>query len=48
VIRALNPSGLRIGLSNKSIEKCFLDTTDNQELIEEFEQEVFGYRIRPS
>lgn len=56
LMRALNPThgGLRIGLSSKSVEKCFLDfmnehfVNDNKtknEIIYEFERDIFGYQL---
>ena len=53
-MRMLCPSGLRIGLSNKSFETALLkivETLDmsreeKERVLGEFEEEVFGYRIR--
>ena len=49
LVRSLNPTtGLRIGLSGKSLEKCFLKFAEDYNqasTIEEFERDIFGYRI---
>lgn len=51
LVRCLNPAtGLRIGLSSKSMEKVFLEHVKDQdlsgEIIGDFEKNVFGYRIQ--
>eukprot|EP00356_Strombidium_inclinatum_P015208 CAMPEP_0170481522 /NCGR_PEP_ID=MMETSP0208-20121228/1937_1 /TAXON_ID=197538 /ORGANISM="Strombidium inclinatum, Strain S3" /LENGTH=234 /DNA_ID=CAMNT_0010754243 /DNA_START=654 /DNA_END=1358 /DNA_ORIENTATION=- len=52
LIRAFLPSrSLRIQLSHKSMEKAFIEVVgaENEELIQQFEQDIFGYRIdRPA
>jgi hypothetical protein len=46
LVRSLNPAvGLRIGLSNKSMEKILVDHIKDPDLIEEFEKTVFGYKL---
>lgn len=49
LVRSLNPTtGLRIGLSGRSLEKCFLKFAEEYKqasTIEEFERDIFGYRI---
>ena len=57
LVRSFASTGLRIGLSSKSVEKCILDFFDGeaqrkfsdkamvQARIEEFEKDIFGYRI---
>ena len=47
IVRSLNPAvGLRIGLSNKSLEKCLINQYGHdKQVIEEFEKNVFGYSI---
>lgn len=50
IIRCLHPSGLRIGLSSKSMEASLLEylrfrKIDDPAIIRDFEQNLFGYRI---
>ena len=48
ILRCLHPSGLRIGLSNQSMEKSllqYLQESGNQSLVQDFEKNIFGYRI---
>lgn len=50
IIRCLHPSGLRIGLSSKSMEKSLLEylsslENDHDAIVQDFEQNIFGYRI---
>ena len=49
LVRMLSPAGLRIGISNKSFEKCLLNyissLQNKSELLSDFEQNIFGYRI---
>ena len=47
LVRSLNPAvGLRIGLSNKSMEKILLEQIKDPALIEDFEKTVFGYMLQ--
>jgi DNA ligase 1 len=50
LVRMLSPAGLRIGISNKSFEKCLLSyissLPNKQQLLDDFEQNIFGYRIQ--
>ena len=56
LMRSLNPAaGLRIGLSSKSVEKCFLEhldenynDQDKHVLLGDYEANVFGYAIGAS
>ena len=46
LVRSLNPAvGLRIGLSNKSMEKVLLEEIKDPSLITDFEKTVFGYML---
>ena len=52
LVRSFANTGLRIGLSTKSVEKCILDffTSDSEKnaaewRLEDFERNIFGYRI---
>lgn len=47
LVRSLNPAvGLRIGLSNKSMEKVLLEEIKDPETISDFEKTVFGYSLQ--
>lgn len=53
LVRSFANTGLRIGLRTKSIEKCTIDYFKNMEeeenpakRLEEFERNIFGYRIQ--
>jgi ATP-dependent DNA ligase len=58
LVRSFANTGLRIGLSSKSVEKCILDFFEGesgrkdvdqsliQTRIEDFERSIFGYRIQ--
>ena len=53
LVRSFANTGLRIGLSTKSVEKCILDffTSSNKKetaerRLEDFERNIFGYRIQ--
>ena len=46
LVRSLNPAvGLRIGLSNKSMEKVLLEEITDPSLLSDLEQSVFGYML---
>ena len=52
LVRSFANTGLRIGLSTKSVENCILDffTSGTEEhavrRLEDFERNIFGYRIQ--
>jgi len=51
LVRLLSPSGLRIGLSTKSMETSFLEFINNlptpqkEKMLSKFEKDIFGYQI---
>jgi hypothetical protein len=51
LVRSFSNTGLRIGLSSKSVESCILDyfaeeKSEVEKRLADFESQIFGYRIQ--